>query len=206
MGHSNDDTMNYYVTGIQDLDTQAIIRGKPQRLGLVDASISMMSRRNLLAPQPPGTQLIDQPPRMAKVEDIESFPGNEDIAVLTVANLTQDEQYSSRRQSRNKAYRKQREDFFEGHQNIVKSLTPANPLRLPSRYLESLFKFEPNRRKVVDLLYPHGVIHAKDALSLGQILEPMVEMANPKKRRYGYNSVEMTEDKRCGVCNQQLYA
>jgi hypothetical protein len=198
--------MNYYVTGIQDLDTQAIIRGKPQRLGLVDASISMMSRRNLLAPQPPGTQLIDQPPRTTKAEDTENCLENEDLAVLTVANLTPDEQCYSRRQFRNKAYRKQRKDFFEGRQNTATSSTPANPLRLPSRYLGSLLKFEPSRRRIIDLLYPQGVIHAKDALSLGQILEPMVEMANPRKQRYGYNSVEPTKDNRCGVCDQQLNA
>jgi hypothetical protein len=50
MGHTAKNTIEYYKTGIQDLDTQAIIRGKLQRYELIEESISMMANRDLAAP------------------------------------------------------------------------------------------------------------------------------------------------------------
>ena len=42
MGHKTNGTIKYYKTGIQDLNTQAIIRGKLQRFKLIKESISIM--------------------------------------------------------------------------------------------------------------------------------------------------------------------
>jgi hypothetical protein len=58
MGHKTNETIEYYKTGVRDLDTQAITRGKLQRFELIEESISMMETRDLAAAQPPGAQLV----------------------------------------------------------------------------------------------------------------------------------------------------
>jgi hypothetical protein len=72
MGHRSNDTIEYYKTGIQDIDTQAIIRGRPQRFELIEESISVLDNRDLAAPQPPGARLIDVASRLPQVDRVDS--------------------------------------------------------------------------------------------------------------------------------------
>jgi hypothetical protein len=232
MGYRSNDTMEYYKTGIQDIDTRAIVRGRAQRFDPIEESISMLDNRDLAALQPPGARLIDMA-SYALNSDAEDNPSDldgesdssveneekEDEAqprILSVAKLTPAQQYNARQRSRKKAYQKQRKGFFKGrgdysiapdHQDSV-NLVPESisQLRLPSRYLKSLLKHQPSRQKVIDLLYPDSVPHVKNALSLSEILEPLIELASPEKRRYMYSSVQIKDDSTCGVCKKSLDA
>jgi hypothetical protein len=239
MGHRSNDTIEYYKTGIQDIDTQAIIRGRPQRFELIEESISMLDNRDLAAPQPPGARLIDIASRLPQVNrvdfgaheesdssndsasddsldhDIEEKEENALPTVLSVTRLTAAQQYYARRQSRNKAYQKQRIEYFQGRDDYLvtpslcsnlaeSSSEPADQSRLPSRYLKSLLKYQPSRQQIINLLYPGGAPHVKHGLSLASILEPLSEMASPKTKRYMYNSVKVREDNCCAVCKKSL--
>lgn len=216
MGHSNDDTVMYYISGIVGVDSQSMVHGRDQRSALIDENTSMMSKRNLLAPMPPGSQLTDRPTM--------AIPTRYDrpVAVVTISERTPSKEYSLRRQSRTVAFRKKREEFFEGNvttpqqtTKLTSQQTVSNPSRSPSRYLEALWKFEPERKAIVELMYPNMTadeVSAKDGhgassdseTPLNNILGPMVGLANPKKKRYAYASAEPTEDHRCGVCDRQF--
>ncbi|KAF2628301.1 hypothetical protein BU25DRAFT_421276 [Macroventuria anomochaeta] len=133
MGHKTNKTIEYYKTGIQDLDTQAIIRGKLQRFELIEESISMMETRDLAAPQLPGAQLVGAASHLRHRtvpcdddarDDLESDPntsssdnalssddkhddkGSSQVqpSVLTTAKMTPAQQNYARRQSRKIAY------------------------------------------------------------------------------------------------------
>jgi hypothetical protein len=172
----------------------------------------MMSKRNLLALMPPGSQLTNRG-SIAKVIE----PDNP-VLVVTLSQHTLKEDYALRRQSRTVAYRKQREDFFEGkttpqraavRPSVSAQATPK-PLRSPSRYLQALWKFEPERKAIVRLMYPDfkdtGVDSATDKIEipLKDILEPMVKLSNPEKKRYTYASASPTKDRCCSVCGKQF--
>jgi hypothetical protein len=60
MGHSNDDTVMYYISGIIGVDSQSMVHGRDQRTELIEENTSMMSKRNLLALMPPGSQLTNR--------------------------------------------------------------------------------------------------------------------------------------------------
>jgi hypothetical protein len=133
MGHKTNETIEYYKTGIQDLDTQAIMRGKLQRFELIEESMSMMETRDLAAPQPPGAQLVGAASHLRHRtvpcdddarDDLESDPntsssdnalssddkhddeGSSQVqpSVLTTAKMTPAQQNYARRQSRKIAY------------------------------------------------------------------------------------------------------
>lgn len=57
--------------------------------------------------------------------------------------------------------------------------TLAIPSREPSRYLLALLKFEPERRAVLDLMFPSGDENDEFTakLPLAQVLEPLIKMA-----------------------------
>lgn len=60
------------------------------------------------------------------------------------------------------------------------------------------------------LLYP-GCATAADVaaegikISLDVILEPMVKISRPEKKRYAYASAAPTKENRCGVCGHQFH-
>jgi hypothetical protein len=139
---------------------------------------------------------------------------------VTLSERTLKEEYALRRQSRTVAYRKQREDSFEG-----KTTTPhttasnsaqatSKPLRSPSRYLQALWKFELEQKAIANLMYPgcdtgtegSAVEEAVDKveISLNDILEPLVTLSNPEKKRYTYALASPTKDMRCSVCGKQF--
>ncbi|PZD37947.1 DUF3435 domain containing protein [Pyrenophora tritici-repentis] len=60
MGHTNDDTVMYYISGLVGIDSQSMVHGREQKSELIDENTSMMLKRNLLAPMPPGSQLTDR--------------------------------------------------------------------------------------------------------------------------------------------------
>jgi hypothetical protein len=60
MGHTSDETMGCYTSGLVGNDSQSMVRGREQKQDLLDENSLMMAKRNLLAPQPPGSQLIHQ--------------------------------------------------------------------------------------------------------------------------------------------------
>ncbi|KAF1359213.1 hypothetical protein EJ07DRAFT_121068 [Lizonia empirigonia] len=212
MGHSNDDTVMYYISGIVGIDSQSMVHGRDQRTELIDENVSMMAKRNLFAPMPPGSQLTDRASRPEATET------DRDVTVVTLSKRTPREEYASRRQSRTVAYRKRREAFFEGECTTppARASTPAEttfkPLRSPSRYLQALWKFEPERKAIARLMYPDcdsaaedSVIAAGEAeLPLHDILVPMVKLSMPEKKRYNYASASPTKDMCCSVCGLQF--
>ena len=217
MGHTNDDTVMYYISGIVGVDSQSMVHGREQKSELIDENTSMMSKRNLLAPMPPGSQLTDRPSRNADLTD---------SPVVTLPERTPSQEYALRRQSRTVAYRKQRGDFFDGkllapeyavtasHQTASDSeSTSSNPLRYPSRYLKALWKFEPERERIANLIYSYSrnsvapdnsTAISRREIPLSDILQPMIKLAHPKKERYVYQSAEPTEDNCCSVCGHQF--
>jgi hypothetical protein len=68
----------------------------------------MMSKRNLLALMPPGSQLTNRG-SIAK-----AIRPNNPVLVVTLSQHTLKEDYALQRQLRTVAYCKQRKDFFEG--------------------------------------------------------------------------------------------
>jgi hypothetical protein len=215
MGHSNDDTVMDYISGIVGVDSQSMVHGRDQRTELIEENnTSMMSKRNLLAPLPPGSQLTDRASIARAIEP------NIPVAVVTLSERTPKEEYALRRQSRTVAYRKQRKDFFEGKTSTpyatasVSAQATSKPLRSPSRYLQALWKFEPERKAITNLMYPgcdtetegSAIKEAVDKveISLNNILEPMVTLSNPEKKRYTYASASPTKDMHYSVCGKQF--
>ena len=90
MGHSNDDTVLYYISGIVGVDNQSMVHGRDQRMELFEVNTSMMSKRNLHAPMPPGSQLTDRANSTAQKTD-------RDVAVVTVSERTPSQEYALRR-------------------------------------------------------------------------------------------------------------
>ncbi|CAN9286059.1 unnamed protein product [Alternaria alternata] len=205
MGHSNDDTVLYYISGIVGVDSQSMIHGREQKTKLIDENTSMMSKRNLLAPMPPGSQLTDRV--IPKAKEI-----SKTVKEVSLLERTPSQEYAIRRQFRKVAYRKQREAFFGGEDpsssdaatSSTSGQTTTKPLRTPSRYLQALLKFEPERKTISRLLYP-GCATAADVaaegtkISLDVILEPMVKISRPEKKRYAYASASSTKENRCGI-------
>jgi hypothetical protein len=84
-----------------------MICGREQNTKLMNDNTSMMSKRNLLAPMPPGSQLTERAiPKFKKT--------SMNVTEVALADRTPSQEYALRRQSRNLAYLKQREAFFEG--------------------------------------------------------------------------------------------
>jgi hypothetical protein len=108
MGHSNDDTVMYYISGIVGVDSQSMVHGRDQRTELIEENTSIMSKRNFLALMPPGSQLTNRG-SIAK-----AIGPDNPVLVVTLSQHTLKEDYALQQQSRTVAYRKQREDFFEG--------------------------------------------------------------------------------------------
>ncbi|KAF1935092.1 hypothetical protein EJ02DRAFT_486881 [Clathrospora elynae] len=217
MGHSNNDTVMYYISGIVGIDSQSMVHGRDQRTELIEENSSMMSKRNLLAPMPPGSQLTNRGSIARAIK-----PDNP-VSVVTLSEHTPKEEYALRRQSRTVAYRKQRENFFEGKTTTpqraavsVSAQATPKPLRSPLRYLQALWKFEPERKAIASLMYPDCDTGAEDSKDTGidsatkvkiplkDILEPMVNLSNPEKKRYTYASASPTKDRCCSVCGKQF--
>jgi hypothetical protein len=59
MGYTNDNTFQSYISSLIGIDAQSIVHGRAQRMDLVSNHGSMMFKRNLLAPMPPGSRLTD---------------------------------------------------------------------------------------------------------------------------------------------------
>jgi hypothetical protein len=201
LGHSLDETACYYVSGLIAIDSQSVIYGREQNTKLINENTSMMSKRNLLAPMPPGSQLTDR--AIPKVTET-----NMNITEVALVDRTPSQEYALRRQSRKLAYRRQREAFFEGDLVAASpSREGVNPLRSPSRYLQALWKFEPDRRAITMLMYPGcataaEVVAERNKIPLNDILELMAEICRPEKTRYAYAFALPTKDGCCGVCGR----
>lgn len=199
MGHTNDETVQYYISGLVGLDSQSMVRGREQRLELISENTSMMLKRNLLAPKPPGSQLTDLPFSKEVIKNVVA----DDYDIMTVPALTPAQEYDIRRKSRKKAYNQKRNDFFSGTGESPKEGSSAfTPSRSPSRYLQALWKFEPDRKKVVESVYNQP--SSKVDLPLQTVLEPMIKMANPGISRWSYKSAEPTSDNSCPDCKKKL--
>jgi hypothetical protein len=194
MGHRDNEPMGFYISGLVGIDSQNIVRGRPQRAGLLEQHISMMAKRNLFAPTPPGSQLT---------ELVHKAPIPAEVDVMEVTTLTSSEHYEIRRQSRNKAYRKKREEFFE-EGGIAPAETVSVPQRLPSRYLKALWKFDRDREAISNLMFPDGKVDVGVAVPLETIIIPMASAARPGRRRYAYKDAEPSADSHCSVCEKKL--
>jgi hypothetical protein len=129
----------YYISRIVSVDSQSMVHGRDQRTELIEENTSIMSKRNLLALMPPGSQLTARA-SMARATEIDR-----PVPVVTLSERTPSQEYPVRRQSRNVAYRQEREDFFEGKVTVpphaaavVSAQATTKPLRSPSRYLQAL--------------------------------------------------------------------
>ncbi|KAF1945503.1 hypothetical protein EJ02DRAFT_463329 [Clathrospora elynae] len=123
------------ISSLIGIDSQSVVHGRAQRVELFSSNSSMMLKRNLLAPMPPGSQLIGvHLHREIQVSDLD---------VLA----------AQRRQSRKKAFQEERQRFFQGDSNNTRSAS-TDASRSPSTYLQALFKFEAARHKIVTLMYP----------------------------------------------------
>ena len=152
MGHKYEDTAQYYVSGFIGIDSQSIIHEREQCLDLYKESSSMMANRNLLAPRPPGSTLTEPPCERATQTLQEKGEGSSKVVSTMLLSATQG--YELRRQSREKAYQKNRREYLDGKGKGVRATAPTTVLsREPSRYLLALLKFEPERQLVVDLMF-----------------------------------------------------
>jgi hypothetical protein len=194
MGHRGADPMGYYISGVVGIDSQSMVRGRPQRVDLLEKHTSMMARRNLWAPKPPGSQLV----KLTQKSDV---PDNEQVMELDP--LTPSQHYEIRRQSRNKAYRKEREDFFEGDRSPSTEAISV-PQRSPSRYLKALWKFDRDREAIVKLIFLDGKVDVGVEVALQTVISHMTNIAHPGRRRYSYKSAEPLPGNVCSVCRKQL--
>ncbi|KAF1359292.1 hypothetical protein EJ07DRAFT_156196 [Lizonia empirigonia] len=195
MGHKYDDTAQYYVSGFIGIDSQSIIHGREQCLELYKESSSMMANRNLLAPKPPGSILTEPP--CERAPKLPQEKGMSSPNVVSAMSLSTTQEYELRRQTRERAYQKDRREYLEGKGKSVRATAPtlAVPSREPSRYLQALLKFEPERKAVLDLMFPSGEedneFTAK--MPLAQVLGPLIKMARSQRKRYTYKTAEPTQ-------------
>jgi hypothetical protein len=174
MGHSNNKIVQSYMSSVVGINTQSIVFGRPQQKEMIESHTSMMSSRQLLAPKPPGSQLVDAPVQDTFRSTAKSLePAHDSIAV---ADLSPAQEYELRRQSRKRMYHKQRETFFK---NGIRDLTPAETLtcilRSPLRYLQALLKHEPQRRKAAMMLYPDAFLEDNSSSATTSDDEPFLE-------------------------------
>jgi hypothetical protein len=155
MGHSNKDTAQYYVSDFVALDGQSIAHGFKERLHLYRDSSSMMASRNLFAPRPPGSTLTEVSHKTAETPTA----SEKDVRVVPTIVLSAAQEYGLRRQSRQRAYQKTRQDYLEGKGKAVREIAANNPSqsREPSRYLTALLRFEPHRKAAIELISRVGL-------------------------------------------------
>ncbi|KAF2624884.1 hypothetical protein BU25DRAFT_423660 [Macroventuria anomochaeta] len=141
MGHKYDDTAQYYVSGFIGIDSQSIIHGRKQCLELYKESSSMMANRNLLAPKPPGSILTEPP--CERVPQLPQEKGKRSPDVISAMALSTTQDYELRRQTRERAYQKDRQEYLEGKGKSPRATAPTLviPSREPSRYLLALLKY-----------------------------------------------------------------
>ena len=206
MGHKYEDTAQYYVSGFIGIDSQSIIHEREQCLDLYKESSSMMANRNLLAPKPPGSMLTESPYERTIHVLEEKEERNPKVVSTMLLSATQE--YELRRQSREKAYQKDRQEYLEGKAGVVRETSPISTAlsREPSRYLLALLKFEPERKLVLDVMFrkDDGTDKITAVLSLTEVLEPLVKLASSHRKRYAYKTAEPTEQGCCGDCSKDL--
>jgi hypothetical protein len=189
MSHRGEQPMGFYTSGMVGIDSQSMVRRRPQRADLLEKHISMAGKRNLLAPKPPGSLLTDGGKAVPYARDVsmeeEDEDDTDDHDLVSVA--TPGGQYSKRRESRHKAYRKKREEFFEsGGDACVPDHDVAVLHRLPSRYLRAAWKFDQDREHIVDTIFRNGKVDVGAEVPLSLIIASMVSVATPRRRRYHY--------------------
>jgi hypothetical protein len=206
MGHKGEDTAQYYVSGFVGIDSQSMLHGREQRLDLYNESSSMMAHRNLLIPKPLGATLIKTSSTEHILANILEDLEENNVEMVKTRPLSAKQEYEIRRQSRNKEYQKNRQQFIEGTSELetasTKTPTSEATLRKPSRYLQALLKFEPDRQNANDLMFCNQI--PDTGLLLSTILEPLTRLANPQRKRYAYKTAEPTEDNRCHDCTKNL--
>ena len=170
----------------------------------------MMANRNLLAPKPHGATLVQQPfARTDQLLQALEALGEEDVEIIATRQLSANQAYELRRQSRNRGYKKNRLAFYEGANDIETDSEQHESIpdtsRTPSRYLKALLKFEPQREEVITLLFQDK--EEKDLeLSLETVLPPLIRLASPAKKRYAYKTAEPASDGSCPDCTKDLTA
>jgi hypothetical protein len=227
MGHSNNKIMQSYMSSVVGIDTQSVVHGRPQQKDLIESHTSMMSGRQLLAPKPPGSRLID-----ASIRNKFGFttkPSDSAQDSVTVTDLSPTQQYEIRRHSRKRMYRKDRETFFADGMRDSSPVELSTCLtRSPSRYLQALLKHEPYRHRAAIMLYSDafsenshrnavsdkelsedscssaGLNEEKKAIRLKDLVEPLTVLALPTRARYAYQDAELTHDNCCSVCKDKL--
>lgn len=194
MGHRDRQTIGYYINGLVGVDSQSMVRGRPEHVALLDKHTSMMAKRDLSAPLPPGSQLIKTTQTSLLLDD---------DGTMELASLTPSEHYEMRRQSRNKAFRKEREEFFErDRSSLTGGVAVSN--RSASRYLKALWKFDPDRETLVNEMFLDGKVDVGIHIGLEKVIKHMVNIADPGRRRYSYKSAEPLPGNTCSDCEKQL--
>ena len=168
----------------------------------------MMANRNLLAPKPQGSTLIQQSSaRTGQLLEALEALGEQDVEIIATTQLSPKQASKLRRQSRNRAYQKDRKDFYEGTATPTQqreSTSPSTDIsRGPSRYLMALLKFEPERKSVIEMMFSDDDSVDLE-LSLDVVLAPLIQLASPGKKRYAYKTAEPTPDNHCPDCAKNL--
>ena len=209
-GHKGEETAQYYVSGFVGIDSQSIIHERDQRLELYKESSSVMANRNLLALKPHGATLVQQTSAKTDqlLETLEAL-GKQDAEILASRQLSSAQVRKLRIQSPKRSYQKDQKDFYEGMAVPTKqteSISSSIDIsRKPSRYLEALLKFKPERRKVINMMFNDNE-SADLELSLDDVLAPLIQLASPKKKRYAYKTAEPTPENNCSDCEKNLAA
>jgi hypothetical protein len=74
-----------------------------------------------------------------------------------------------------------------------------NAIWTPSRYFIAKLKFEPERKVIIDMMFSNE--HASDIhLTFAGMLPPLIELANPARKRYAYRTVQPTAENGCPDC------
>jgi hypothetical protein len=186
------------------IDSQSMVRGRPQRADLLEKHISMAGKKNLQAPQPPGSLLTDASKATPYAGEVSTDDDDDDdVDIVNVDTLSG--QYSKKRQSRHKAYRKKREMFFEGgRDDYVPSHDVAVLHRSPSLYLRAAWKFDQDRKHIVNTIFRDGKVDVGAEVPLNLIIPSMVNTATPRRRRYHYQCDAPLPGHLCAVCKKGL--
>ena len=197
MGQSGDAVFQTYMSAVVGFDTQSVMQDRPPLTALVETNQTMLLKRRTEAPHPPGSRLTDVSRNMYRLTG-----GNEEPVLQLPAD------YKKRRQMRLQRYIKERKRFFrEAEDSFVELDAGTNPTkdepvftdRKPSRYLEAVLKHDPDRQKVIEIMFHDS------KYSLADLIEPLVRMCRTQRVRSNYMAVqEITKGGYCPYCQKML--
>ncbi|KAF9733691.1 hypothetical protein PMIN04_012523 [Paraphaeosphaeria minitans] len=222
MGHTNDGTIQSYLSEDVGIDAQNAVRNLPQDHARLDFTISIAFSRDVGAPTPSSNMLGQVPLTIPK----------ERLDALSIAFPKRSRQ-SLRNLIRKSNYQNHRQRYFsdieagrvhppngeaqvaelldgvdEAHPHEIQSNKDA--IQLESRRLRPssselfkiILKFDTYRRAVIESFFPisTGVDAAPTSLSLAQAVAPLIELARPVSFRPKFPCLSMAHGRKCAYC------